>query len=480
MRFRSFKRAVAGLALFGCVAATGCGTSSQSRSPLFPQVNVGEVFSEKTKKPLDDRSAEKFVNSQLGSSRGKSESSVMAPKERSWKDRLLAKNKSEPKSVDFGADPFLEDLDKVMAETAASAQAEIRQASASVDVAAQDFADLIPETKSAEPLVAKARDTMKSLAPRPRRSLADLDTSADITVEEMFGDMDMPQSRDAMQTPAAAADQAFGGIGEISSGDQFDKLFEEANENLTSAADTANEAADALRDFEVTAPDLNVPEVTGPAFGGGRLGAPSISAADFESPTANDFANSVPSIDPEPVVPEDSYVASLPEIPTDFGQDNASVTANAPATLPAASDFAYEPESSSVPAIAEPTMPASRERVEVDPFSDPAFQETAPEPLSIAPVEPDQSEPAPLFVQSGSVQGGEEFGSPIDAASAIPAMTASQSQQVPALDDIEWREPAPQPQEASLVPPGQWTAWFLIGGAIMVILLLFAPGRGRE
>lgn len=147
---------------------------------------------------------------------------------------------------------------------------------------------------------------------------------------------------------------------------------------------------------------------------------------------------------------------------------------------------------------------AAMERVEVDPYEEPSFAvtptDTPPSSLSaprfgaapsfgdeqpelpaadrFPPVEIPQ-EPAPRFAAQEQAPPAMPVQRVAQTTRSMPPTTFAPPQQAPAvaavLPDVNWQGQTATPRK--LRAPSEWTAWFLMGGAALIVMLLFAPGR---
>ena len=481
-------------ALVGCavmVVVAGCGR--QSRSPLLPRVDVSKVLGgpQSDAVPMDDASAEQYVNNQIDTQRKKvteGAETILASAEQGsskWKDRLLPGRKKEavPTAEDFGADPFLDGLDEMIADAAPSElrtqpPREIASAPSEADNSLFDVATTAAKRELQLP-VAKAKELAQQ---DPGGIFDDVSDQVKNTVAapvDIFSD----EAHAVRKTADTIRDQV----------NDFESLFSEENATQRGGPGTpapqhplemASSNGGRARELATPPQILREPQQrvdTEPSFPGGALG---VDPADFEP--VSEF------VEPAQLENVETALPSLPttalmgtEAPLDLAipgevtspQEDASVSANRPAVLPAAEPLATEKS------LGLPPADVSSDRVNVDVFNEPAFQE----PLQLTSPNVDQSDAL------GTLDAMDPFATPLPLpAEPAPAFTSIEpaantmpvsNQDVgQTLTPVNWETSSSvEPQrEKNFTAPREWTAWFLLGGAVMIVLLLFAPGRGRD
>lgn len=439
--------ATAVVALF----ATGCG---RTQSALTPRLDVTQA--------MDEASAEQQVNNQIDIERRETEAketpkTILASSEeadRSWKDRLLSK-KAAPKPADFGEDPFLDGLDDMIAEEADHLA---RVARDSVQAAGGETADLISAFEPAE----APQQILQKIDGAASEAVADAAEIFGGTADDIFGE---PSPRAPSRTTHAEPTKTPVRRVARSVVHSFDDLFEEAVVPASSADElqrlaTDNELPQDARQVEPSsfAPELEAPET---AIAG--LFEPA--KQEVSAVAGENLADTLPEA---PKVPEFPDVAEL-------AQKDAVVTPNRPATLPSpspATPIRPAPEGLSDSDFAEMT------RVEADPYDDPSFNELAPELPPVADFSPVEipREPAPRFAQATHQPSAVTPKDSVVVQTNSRNVAPSQQPSVAAvLPDVNWQGRTAAPR--TLRAPSEWTAWFLMGGAGLIILLLFAPGR---
>ena len=488
------------LSLIAATCGIGCGRRGD-RASLLPRVNVTEIMEEGSG-PASGAQSEQYVNSQIDAELRRKKSDVAdaadhvlaSAKEgvQSWKKVLPGSRKSKS-SPEFGKDPFLDTIDEIIAKDASTATESARQAiSESVDrtldqltngEAAEMFADLPNEVDQASQTVANlAQDAWNDTA----KSMPESATSAEVFgagQEDVFGDV--------QETTRQVADNLQNGLENMSrNGRQgfaeatgsavhrFDELFDEdsavqqVGSETTGAIRNVVEAAQLKKDvltqqFEDTAAEAFTEFNTAVE-------------ESFDTATADMFEPPAPT--PTPVLPDIPEIPELPEPPAlavaPFEQQDAVVTPNAPRVLP---DLAPEPPA--VPEMPETELvPEGRIAVgSNDPvFSDPVFSEPVlPDVDEIQEVTiPDlRNEPAPRFTVT-EPERPTLTARPVTVVTnnVRPATLTNTPATASVLPDVDWQgRQATEPR--TLRAPSEWTAWFLMGGAALIILLLFAPSR---
>ncbi len=475
MNLRSLRPALTGLALLATASVVGCGSSD--KVPVLPRLDVASVINggSADSAASDDLAQEQLVNQQINVGH---EVAVPAepkkPVRPSLRDRLLPGRKTTETLADFSTDPFLDDLDKML------------------DSGTQDAAETAANGTFANAANDLERDAAAMFGPEPssRRRPVDNTSSGRPSSIDPFGDIDLVASQATSKPAGNELEAAVFGDGRPVADSKFDQFLQQSAKpfNQTTPQAAAKPAAtfDPLNttdrvslepepsEFE---PFNEVPDTTPNE----QTSGDNRTASDFEPQAATTdsqatatppevaaaaavpgFSETTEPIDAPFTAAEPTAGLTVPE------QDSATVIANAPASLPTSS----QKDEVEMPSFTESELTSPEKRVEVDP----SLYEPPPA-IAVDPFE-DGSEfavdSAPQFrtanrqVTLDTVD--HETGSPVTTVSETIAESITPSSAV---------QPTPTPARA-LIPPGEWTAWFLIAGAITVVLLLFAPGRGRS
>ena len=529
---------VTGILAVLVLMSSGCG---RTQSTLVPRVNVGQLIDgdSDAQTPQSAEQAEQYANEQIDAElRGrKSEladtsKAVLASAEkegRSWKDRLLPKKANIPSAADFAADPFLDELDGMIAKQEEHLKETVTKASEKLSHF--EAAELFGETGE------MAANSMAKLDRAASETVAQTQDVFGAAADDVFGDK---PPADSFSEPPPLEQASRNGAGRQSVAQRvpggvvhrFDDLFDEAKSTASQVQRTANETRESAQSFFGThgepAPrephQLNMESV--------RTDSPVVAsgvAAPVEIPmTADVSVSQTPEAPteitasmfeppevavPEPTIPEPVDVAAtlpgipdLPEVPAmrdvpgetmaGFEQQDAVVTANQPAKLPAPAQPEFNDNDF-----------AAMERVEVDPYGEPALglSSAAAPPTAASGLSIPSFEPAPSFGDEEPKLPGLDQLPPVEipqepvprftaqkpSPPAIPVQRATQTtRQMPAttfaappeapavaavLPDVSWQGQTSTPR--TLRAPSEWTAWFLMGGAALIVLLLFAPGR---
>lgn len=512
-----------GLVVCGVLSATGCGRTGQ-RSALLPRVDVADIMDGGVREGTQDLPSEQYVNNQIdqqlreaGSGVEQAANNVVASAEQgieSWKKILPGSRKSEP-SEPIGKDPFLDSIDEIIAKDAEAAKQTSRDTvSSSVDRAldrisgsdaGEMFADLPEQTRQrSADLMAAAEDAIEEASANTSDVFgavkedvfgAETEEMVGAATEDVFGapETTIERATNVVQNGLEQVSQASQGRRSLAQQTgaivhRFDELFDEeavrrqpevqqvVNETRDTFAETAESARFRAEEFVTEIADASANAL---AEVEGALEEPVLPPAEFDA-TADMFEPPaeipVPAELPEmPEMPERGLPAP-PEIPglrvANIDQKDAVVTPNAPATLPDMENaFAVEmPESS----------PSALDRIAVD-DNDPIFSEPSLPSVDEIPevAIPDlNSEPAPRFTEVVSPERPQLTARPATSTNLLPAQPASTTAPIAAsvLPDVDWQGQGAAPKRA-FTAPSEWTAWFLMGGAALIVLLLFAPSR---
>ena len=469
MNLRSVRPALTGLALLATASFVGCAGSDEV--PVLPRLDVASVIKGGSADDAGsvDLAHEQLVNQQINV--GHEVAATAEPKKpvrTSLRDRLLPGRKTSETLADFSTDPFLDDLDKMLVAGGEAAPGKAVGATEdaftnTVDAAKRDAVAMFgPEPGSAA----------ENAAPKTRRA----DPSADI---------DLVASQAAGKPAANELETTDFGNDLPAAKSKFAQFLQHSAKPFNKTAPAAAAPKDPFDPLNATdrvslEPDRSEFEPFNDGPGETttvQSHSPSSIDSEFEPRAATRASAVAPKIVAEPVAPafpgtaepaDAAFKAPPPAEVTVPNQDSATVTANAPAALPTPSKTV----DAEVPIFTESEPASPQKRVQLDP----SLYEPAPV-IDVDPFE-DGSEfavdPAPQF-RTANRQVTVEI---VDQDTTTPVAPVSQTM-TESTAPSSAVQPTPAPARA-LIPPGEWTAWFLIAGAITVALLLFAPGRGRS
>lgn len=480
MRFGSLKQLLMGAVLLGTAAAIGCG--ARDRASLEPRLDVASVIDCGTEANVatDELASEQLVNQQINAGQHVAEKRPATNKRKAW-DSVFPGRKTDKTLAEISADPFLDDLDKMIAAKPTTAIVEGKAPSAE-----EAFSNTLADAKrDAEALFGPANDPEETKVPRPH---------LDVRKSNPFGDGDLVASKDVVPTkqkPEGALENAvFGDSNTLSTDDDFDQFLQDSakpfSEPKKSLARSDSSAFDppasagpsgSESDFEPLRAAVRVeprvePKSENPVAARFEPNANEPHDATTVSLSESEFSASVPRAEEtlaETVEAEFFAEVEPTRLETPMPQQDASVVANAPVSLP---DIPDVPDTAEPPALTVPQT--SPERVEVDPFDDPMFDDAPVINTDPFANEPQLPEPALPQFRTANRQVVMQ---PQTIETSVPATTTAMAV-TPSTAPVLAAEAMPA-QKMVLVEPGQWTAWFLIAGLITVALLLFAPGKGR-
>ena len=213
---------------------------------------------------------------------------------------------------------------------------------------------------------------------------------------------------------------------------------------------------------------------------------PAIAESNFDEP----FDLPTPDMIPEEVEPFAESFEPLGLPVTTVAQQDAVVTPNQPASIPTLPTAPPMPEVPAVPDFSVNDF-ANVDRVAADPYEDPTFASPRDQqlpPVNEFPPVRIPAEPAPRFAAAAPVRPTAQvptvqprIATRVQTTTVPVSSSVQQQVQPPAvaaavLPNVNWQ--ATQVASASgFRAPSEWTAWFLMGGAGLIILLLFAPSR---
>ncbi len=502
MLFDRKKIAAAGVLAALALTSSGCGRRVAGPT-LLPRIDVARLLKEPGADTAEDeQSAEQYVNEQIDRERRQqlaaepqSPETLLASASESkpgWKDRLLPKHETLAGDADFGHDPFLDDLDDLMADDPATARPILPDPETATDVAAHTqpnpedlFGDLSTVNAEAFADAADANDASLddfsdvlgavASAPRTKRRPS--------AVEPLHTTSEKPEKP---QTAHGAGDSRVM---------EFDQLFagasdgaEPLDEHVVTAMRQPTDITSRPPMPEISPGDSSRQPVTADDFG--QFGG-------FDEPAAAPEVASAPATKSPVAAAADSAFDGLPANsgPDEFGDDpfaaspsSVANNAEADASFGKEDDFGphdnfggNEPppvtEPSRLAASSAPRVVANRPMsvpgaMEVDPFAEPELEAVPP--------------PAPIPAEAPSRATGRQFSVNQQLAfpdfdlnrPRVPVRQVSQTA-VSALPEVRWDGYQDQEATADTVSqaPREWTAWFLIGGAALIILLLFGPSR---
>ncbi|MFK7818133.1 MAG: hypothetical protein AB8G99_05410 [Planctomycetaceae bacterium] len=495
---------------------SGCG---RTRSSLLPRIDVAKVIDGKGD-PASGVDDEQYVNNQIDAERkqqkptvAEATDSLLASAESesgSWKDKLLGKkDQAENAAAAFGNDPFLDDLDAMITQ-------ETKHVARTVDARAEDFSG----DKAAEifgDFEQQAKETIAAIDQKTQRAEATAADVFDATKEDVFGEFSNPA--EAIATNVSERTQALAAEGRrvITEGrgkmvHRFDDLFDSEAQQRTLqrvASETvqrepAPASFDVPQEFaevqqqprELIVPDstedlagmFDAPEAPTPASPAAPAFAANEQVEPFDVPT--------PDMIPGELDPFEETLEPLEAPETVVAQQDAVVTPNQPAAIPSLPIQPRQPQVPSVPDFGETDFGesdfAKMDRIEANPYEDPSFTDTADQqlpPVNDFPPVTIPAEPAPRFAAATptpQMPAQPPIAAPASMPVQAPTMPVSssvvQTQQPPAvaaavLPNVNWQATPVVAPAGSFRAPSEWTAWFLMGGAGLIILLLFAPSR---
>lgn len=439
--------------------AIGCGRNQTRQASLLPRIDVSKLVNAglPESEQLSEEDAEQLANNRIDAERraepAEAEMLLASASEKSnWRDLIPKSRKA--RDSEFGEDPFLDGLDDLMSETAAATPA-------ATETAAPAASDFEAFADAAEP-VADAGNLSRSgamdFAPLDKIDAA---TSAAATADP-FADIDRAaEDLFAEVNPAVAAEETK--KAPLLRARPRRETLASSSDDVQGFDDLFNHEANPVGSEEVFDPTDDLPVVAETA----DSNEPLFSASRYSEPVDESITRDPTSelVDPElfETVDIEEPVASGADIPVSTvgltETQQPTVSANKPAIL-AADPFAESaPEPPEEPAVAEVAQSPERD-----------FAASFPEMEPFAELDdPPVAEPEPRFV-----------GTPTEApqAAAAPGQLPVEAVSRGAiLPEVNWEGRTETAAETTRRAPGEWTAWFLLTGGVLIFLLLFAPGR---